>query len=62
MFTYDKYVKVPFLWQNEIFLIRVFERITNCKGTNCFYPVDIRHRFNIYKTSIRCRQRRIDVL
>ena len=29
----------------------------------CYYnPIDIRRRFNVYKTSIRGRQRRIDVL
>ena len=26
------------------------------------YPVDTRHRFNVYKTSKRRRRRRIDVL
>ena len=28
----------------------------------CFYPVDTRRRFNVYKTSIGRRRRRIDVL
>ena len=27
-----------------------------------YNPVDTRRRFNVYKTSIRCRRRRIDVL
>ena len=27
-----------------------------------FTPVDTRRRFNVYKTSMRCRRRRIDVL
>ena len=27
-----------------------------------YNPVDTRHRFNVYKTSIRRRRRRIDVL
>ena len=31
-------------------------------GDKCEGPVDTRRRFNVYKTSIRRRRRRIDVL
>ena len=32
------------------------------KKSSINYPVDTRHRFNVYKTSIQRRRRRIDVL
>ena len=32
------------------------------QNSQCLVPVDTRRRFNVYKTSIRRRRRRIDVL